>query len=131
MISFCKLIPGRTHDASFKLFSIGKVASSGMKLFAETGQTNTLECEPSNGALDFTASAIFSGRGSTEASIFVDANHTLVSFVTKITPSPDWFIGIDSLKVTIQRQSSIFQNLKFPFLEIALRKWVLDRQHDN
>lgn len=70
-----------------------------MKMFAETGQTGDLEHESTNGEFDFTASAILSGSGYNEANIFVDANHTLVSFVTKITPSPDWFVGIDSLKV--------------------------------
>ncbi|XP_037042653.1 uncharacterized protein LOC119078994 [Bradysia coprophila] len=90
---------GHTHDASFKLFSIGKVASGGMKMFAETGQTNDLELESTNGAFEFIGSAILSGSGHNEANIFADANHTLVSFATKITPSPDWFVGVDSLKL--------------------------------
>lgn len=92
-------ISGHTHDASFDLFSIGKVASSGLKTFTETGQTIGLEQESTNEAFGFTASAILSGRGYNEAKIFVDANHSFVSFVTKITPSPDWFVGVDSLEV--------------------------------
>lgn len=114
--NFIYLISGHTHDASFNLFSIGKVASSGIKMFAETGQTNDLEHESPNGAFVFTAPAIWSGSGYNEANIFVDANHTLVSLVTKITPSPDWFVGVDSLEVktTIERLKMIrIENLLF------------------
>lgn len=89
-------------------------------MFVETGQTNDLEHEPSNGAFDFTASAISSGSGYTEATIFADANHTLVSFVTKITPSPDWFVGLDSIKVTIKRPKITFGNfIRFSFQSFA------------
>lgn len=70
-----------------------------MKMFAETGQTNDLELQSKKGALDFIASAILCGSGYNEANIFLDVNHTFVSFVTKITPSPDWFVGVDSLEV--------------------------------
>lgn len=94
------IFPGHTHDGSFNLFSIGGVTSSGLKMFVETGQTNGLELESTNGAFDFVAPAILSGRGYSEANIFVDADHSLVSFATKVTPSPDWFVGVDSLKVS-------------------------------
>ncbi|KAJ6645856.1 Spondin-2 [Pseudolycoriella hygida] len=89
---------GLTHDASFNLFSIGKVASNGMKMFAETGQTNDLEYK-SMDEFDFTAPAILTGRGYNDATFFADVNHSLVSFATKITPSPDWFVGVDSFKL--------------------------------
>lgn len=76
-------------------------------MFAETGQTNDLELESTNGAFDFISSAILSGSGHSETNIFADANHTLVSFATKITPSPDWFIGVDSLKVIFRLHNEI------------------------
>lgn len=105
-----------------------------MKMFVETGQTNDLELEheSSNGAFDFTASAILSGSGYTEATIFADANHTLVSFLTKITPSPDWFVGLDSLKVTIKRPKTYLHlEISFFLLSKALPKRFLDRQHNS
>lgn len=68
-------------------------------MFTETGQTNDFEYGTANDIFDFTAPAILSGSGYKETNIFVDTNHSLVSFVTKITPSPDWFIGVDSLQV--------------------------------
>lgn len=81
-------------------------------MFAETGQTNDLELESTNGAFDFIGSPILSGSGHNEANIFADANHTLVSFVTKITPSPDWFVGVDSLKVNDEGNTQICSSLE-------------------
>jgi len=40
---------------------------------------------------------ITQGVGESEATVFVDGNHTKISVLTKIVPSPDWFIGLDSL----------------------------------
>lgn len=34
-----------------------------------------------------------------ESRLFVNSNYTMISLVTKLIPSPDWFIGIDSLNV--------------------------------
>lgn len=35
-----------------------------------------------------------------ESRFFVSSNHSLFSIVTKLVPSPDWIIGIDSLQVS-------------------------------
>lgn len=39
-----------------------------------------------------------------ESRFFVSSNHSLFSIVTKIVPSPDWIIGIDSLQLCIQNK---------------------------
>ncbi|KAL7023139.1 hypothetical protein ACKWTF_012501 [Chironomus riparius] len=39
-----------------------------------------------------------------ESRFFVSSNHSLFSIVTKIVPSPDWIIGIDSLELCIDNK---------------------------
>lgn len=50
---------------------------------------------------EFILSAITTGSGRSEAKFFVDSNHSLVSLMTRIVPSPDWFIGIDSFQLCV------------------------------
>lgn len=49
---------------------------------------------------EFIMPAIQLGAGRSEAKVFVDSNHSLVSLMTRIVPSPDWFIGVDSFEVS-------------------------------
>ncbi|KAK6638871.1 hypothetical protein RUM43_007141 [Polyplax serrata] len=95
---------GRSHDSSFELFRPGKKASKGLKAFAETGRTDILEeqSQGDDGIYDeFTASAIPTGAGRTETEFFVDGNHSRVSIMSRIVPSPDWFIGIDGFDLCV------------------------------
>lgn len=95
---------GRSHDKSFVLFRLGTLSSRGVKEFAETGRTDVLEAQSQGegGVYDeFLASPIATGAGRTEAEFFVDGNHSRVSLMTRITPSPDWFIGIDSFDLCV------------------------------
>ena len=75
------LLAGLSHDKSFSLFHIGEVASDGLKLFCETGQTDGLEgqSQGAGGVYDeFSAPAVSSGVGSSRTEFFVDGNHTKV-----------------------------------------------------
>ncbi|XP_068083478.1 spondin-1 [Anabrus simplex] len=94
----------RSHDKSFVLFRLGTLASRGVKEFAETGRTDALEAQSQGegGVYDeFMAPPIPTGAGRTEAEFFVDGNHSRVSLMSRITPSPDWFIGIDSFDLCV------------------------------
>lgn len=50
---------------------------------------------------EFVLSSITTGSGRSEAKFFVDSNHSLVSLMTRIVPSPDWFIGVDSFQLCV------------------------------
>ncbi|KNC27499.1 hypothetical protein FF38_12335 [Lucilia cuprina] len=50
---------------------------------------------------EFNLPAITTGAGRSEAKFFVDSNHSLVSLMTRIVPSPDWFIGVDSFQLCV------------------------------
>ncbi|CAG9772881.1 unnamed protein product [Ceutorhynchus assimilis] len=98
------LVSGRSHDKSFILFRLGKKSSAGVKSFAETGRSDILEqqSQGEGGIYDeFNAPPINSGVGRTEAEFFVDGNHSRVSLMSRIVPSPDWFIGIDSFDLCV------------------------------
>lgn len=49
---------------------------------------------------EFNIPAVLVGDGRQEAKFFVDSNHSMVSLMTRIVPSPDWFIGVDSFQVS-------------------------------
>merc|ERR1711936_332796 len=90
---------GYSHDGSAPLFRPGYVVSEGVRQFVEKGDSEVLERESGNFTLldVVVAPSIEQGEGRTEALVFVDGNHTKVSFITAIVPSPDWFIGLDSV----------------------------------
>merc|ERR1711913_94254 len=71
------------------------------KQFVETGDSDTLDREAAtNNFLDaFIAPPITWGAGNTSTTIFLDGNNTKVSMLTKLIPSPDWFIGLDSINL--------------------------------
>ena len=87
---------GRTHDANFSLFREGEFASKGLQLFAEKGETVGLDAQPlaqAEGAAEldayatsvldeFNAPPITQGEGQSFAHLFVDSNHSMVSYRT-------------------------------------------------
>ena len=94
------LLVGFSHNPDYRLFHLGETASEAIQEFAETGSSGTLEKMQNNVnqladttangtaastlhhtkfVLDgFTAPPIQQGVGTSEATIFVDGNHTLV-----------------------------------------------------
>jgi len=95
---------GRSHDKSYVLFRLGQMASEGLKVFAESGGSDTLDAQSQGegGVYDeFNAPPITQGEGKSEAEFFVDGNHSRVSLISKMVPSPDWFIGVDSFNLCV------------------------------
>jgi hypothetical protein len=83
----------------------GEIASAGIKSMAETGSKNPLNEEISKAILEKNALSLVSGGGinpspgSTSITFKVSENFPLISLVTMIAPSPDWFVGVDSLNL--------------------------------
>jgi len=125
---------GYSHSSdSAPLFRVGSIVSEGVREFAEKGATDTLEKEVAkdrankkNATEDLLdvilAPPIEQGVGNCSTNIFVDTNHTMVSVMTKIVPSPDWFIGLDS--VDLCREGAFTQ-------EIIIQASPLDAGTDN
>ncbi|XP_059483713.1 spondin-2-like isoform X2 [Neocloeon triangulifer] len=93
---------GRSHDDSFQLFSEGRLASAALRQFAEIGKSDLFEAQRQgfDGIMDtFGADAITTGEGRTSAKFYLDSNHSKVSLLVRMVPSPDWFIGVNSINL--------------------------------
>eukprot|EP00117_Sycon_ciliatum_P036399 scpid74791/ scgid27408/ Spondin-2; Differentially expressed in cancerous and non-cancerous lung cells 1; Mindin len=92
---------GAAHSPCTVVWRDGQLASAGVKQVAELGSTGTIQNE-------FTAAKVLStfrgnllGRplGITSRSFTVNRYYPLVSALSMIAPSPDWFVGVDSFSL--------------------------------
>ena len=96
---------GASHNENVKFWVEGELASPGIKNMAETGSKDPLTKEINDAISDGTAFKLLSGSGinpspgSTSLTFKVSEEYPLVSLVTMIAPSPDWFVGVDSLSL--------------------------------
>ena len=82
------------------LYRTGEEAGPALRMFAELGDASGLETTTQSdpGILDqFVAPKVPRGEDSMQTQVFVDGTHSKLSLISKIVPSPDWFIGVDSL----------------------------------
>lgn len=98
---------GGTHNANVHFWRDGETASEGIRLMAELGQKTTLlnEIAPTitNGTANFQLSGggISPSPGSVSLTFpqLMTRDYPLVTLVSMIAPSPDWFVGVDSLNM--------------------------------
>ncbi|XP_019382196.1 PREDICTED: spondin-2 [Gavialis gangeticus] len=97
---------GVTHSSDYNMWKRNEYASNGVRDFAEKGEAWVLmkEIEEAGERIQsvhgiFSAPAVSTGTGETSTELEVHSRHQLVSFVVRIVPSPDWFVGIDSLNL--------------------------------
>ena len=95
---FSPLIGG-VHDDSVSFWELGDTASPGMEEMAEVGRTRTL-AEEIRAEMPKRAFAVVQGSGTRSPgstsidTVVVNADFPLVTLVTMIAPSPDWFAGV-------------------------------------
>ena len=93
---------GAVHNGSVTFWSSGGTASAGIESMAEVGGTSALKSEinASSNALAVIEQSIASGGTATATvDIAVTTAHPLVTLVTMIAPSPDWFVGVSGLSL--------------------------------
>lgn len=95
---------GATHNLSATFWLSGTLASPGIEQMAETGGTTALRSEIT--AAGAAARETLSGPGLatatgnvTIAAFSASRSHPLVTLVTMIAPSPDWFVGVHDLSL--------------------------------
>jgi hypothetical protein len=99
---------GGTHNAQATFWRAGDLATPGIQNMAERGQTSTLAQEIQAAVAGGRAGTVFTGSGQFSspgsAAVEFDINQTfpLLTLVSMIAPSPDWFVGVSGL--------SLFQN---------------------
>lgn len=100
---FSELIGG-LHNGSVSFWEPGGTSSNGIELMAETGLTSGLANEiAQQAAMGNAQLGTLSGSGlgappdSTTINFTVDGEYPLVTLVSMLAPSPDWFVGVNGL----------------------------------
>ena len=93
---------GAVHNDQVTFWQSGETASAGMESMAEVGGTSTLRAEI-NASTHTHAVIERSGNIDATATVTIDVTLTpaspLVTLVSMIAPSPDWFVGVSKLSL--------------------------------
>ena len=99
---------GGTHDSTATFWAEGETASLGIKNMAETGSKTALRSEVDR-AIEFgTAEAVLDGGGigtspgARQLTFSLSETYPLVTLVSMLAPSPDWFVGVGGLRLREQ-----------------------------
>lgn len=102
------------HAPDKSVFKVGQLASDGVKSLAEDGSNTALDVELSSqgtgDSVDFVVFSLASSGGPTEnqsIEIIIDPEKTSLSFLSSLTPSPDWFVGVDGFSLIESANSLI------------------------
>jgi hypothetical protein len=96
---------GATHDSTVVFWKEGELASAGIKNVAEKGSKNPFDNEIDAAIAADTAFNKLSGGGigtspgSVRLTFQVSNAYPLVTLVSMIAPSPDWFVGVSGLSL--------------------------------
>ena len=99
---FSNLVGG-THTNAVSFWHEGAFATPGIQDMAERGRTTPLDQEIAAAARAGTAGAVWTGGGiaqspgSTTLDFEISRQFPLVTFVSMIAPSPDWFVGVSGV----------------------------------
>jgi hypothetical protein len=94
---------GGTHTSAVTFWAAGGIASQGIENMAEIGSKTPLDAEVQAAITAGTADGVISGGGispspgSVSVSFTMDQDFPLVTLVSMIAPSPDWFVGVAGL----------------------------------
>ncbi|KAI4819406.1 hypothetical protein KUCAC02_004653 [Chaenocephalus aceratus] len=95
---------GVTHSTDFHIWQRNDFASNGVREFAEKGEAWTLmkEVEAAGERIQsvygiVSAPAVKRGTGQMKTEFEVFARHSYLSFLVRLVPSPDWFVGVESI----------------------------------
>lgn len=96
---------GGTHTSQVSFWQPGALASQGIQDMAELGSKTALMQEVQAAIGAGTANAVLSGGGispspgSVSLTFQVDDSFPLVTLVSMLAPSPDWFVGVSALSL--------------------------------
>ncbi len=94
---------GAVHNSSVTFWTSGGTATAGVERVAELGSTGMFRTEISNAASGTVKSTVSqSGVGATGTRTFevtFSRTHPLLTLLSMIGPSPDWFVGVSGLSM--------------------------------
>ena len=97
---------GATHGTETAIWRSGELASNGIESMAETGSAFLLRTEIeaqitlANALSVISAGGISNSNTSVSTEFEVNDAYPLVSIFSMVAPSPDWFIGVDSIDLS-------------------------------
>ncbi|KAG5337853.1 SPON1 protein, partial [Acromyrmex heyeri] len=112
LIRFSDVI-GASHTGDYRFWHHYGIASTGLRQVAEFGATRKLESELKDRSEQIRTIIKARGisypnvTGKTFAVFRVDRKHHLMSLVSMIDPSPDWFVGVSGLELCLPNCSWI------------------------
>lgn len=98
---------GGVHNSAVRFWEPGSTASPGIEQMAELGRKTPLDSEVGQAVAVGNALAILSGGGifpspgQVELEFEVNQKFPLVTLVSMIAPSPDWFVGVRDLNLFV------------------------------
>jgi hypothetical protein len=96
---------GGTHGPAVRFWQEGGLATEGIRLMAERGRQSPLDLEVGAAVAAGTAQHVLAGEdvprspGSTSLEFEMGREFPLVTLVTMVAPSPDWFVGVSGLSL--------------------------------
>ena len=93
------------HAPSISVYEVGQMASEAFEAYVEDGDANTLAAFLTTGdeGEDVTTTVVtgtnVAGVSNETLSITVTPTNTRITFLARISPSPDWFVGVNSFDV--------------------------------
>ena len=113
-----------THNGGYRMWLPGGLASPGVESVAETGATTTLVNEIASAGSAIRSSVRGVDQFNSEQqrqvlpNIAADASHRLMSSITMVAPSPDWFTGFYDFRLFNPSTGTWWSNFTlntFPF----------------
>ena len=97
-------LTGGTHNDQVIFWEKGQAASAGIESMAETGAQgaliNDIRAAQDNGKAEFILGGPDAGAAATVSFEFdINPEYPLVTLVTMVAPSPDWFVGVQNLSL--------------------------------
>lgn len=93
---------GAVHNSSVTFWTPGGTATAGVENVAEIGGTSTFKSEINAAGANVRSTVQQSGTSATGSRTFTvefSRTHPLLTLLSMIGPSPDWFVGVSSLSM--------------------------------
>lgn len=101
---------GGTHSGRATFWQEGQLASPGIQAMAEQGRKTPLDQEvgaaiaAGNAEFLLSGAALGDSPGTVSLEFSARVNFPLVTLVTMVAPSPDWFVGVSGLSLLVNGQ---------------------------
>ncbi|AYV75203.1 MAG: hypothetical protein Terrestrivirus1_77 [Terrestrivirus sp.] len=98
------------HNSNYNPFTLGKNASKGVAESSMYGTNDTLIQEISNNRRNYNkyyTAPVLKTPGEYTFNVTANQKYPLMSFVTMIAPSPDWFTGVSSVNLMDIKKSKV------------------------